>query len=207
VRFDGWPYGSATSGWQPGALWPHGATFTIPATTPPGLVRVEAGFYEPSTLASVGEAETVGWIAVAPASPPGAPLGTFGNSLTLLEVTAPAVAQAGATVPVALTWRADATPSTDLTLFAHLLPAGATAGTIPVAQADAPPTGGFAPTSIWPAGLVQSDRFELDLPNGLAPGEYSLLLGLYDPATQQRLPMTPSAPDDALLAATLTIAP
>jgi hypothetical protein len=52
-----------------------------------------------------------------------------------------------------------------------------------------------------------ADAFELTLPAGSAPGDYRVLLGLYDPTTMQRLPVTQSgrASGDALLAATVRV--
>ncbi len=208
---DGWPFGAATSAWQANTLWRDGHTLRLPADAAPGLVRVEALLYDPQAGAAAAPT-TVGWLQIAPASPPAAPPATFGNALALLAVDAPATAQPGQNLEIALTWQVVQTPVAPLTLFAHLVPGDSAQGnsaqgdSAPAAQADAPPLAGFAPTNLWPAGLVQADALALRLPAELAPGPYTLLLGLYDPATQQRLPVNPPAANDAFAAAAITVA-
>jgi hypothetical protein len=56
-----------------------------------------------------------------------------------------------------------------------------------VAQHDRAPEGGFYPTSQWDVGESVADIYPLALPETLAPGAYRLVVGLYDPATGQRL--------------------
>ena len=58
-----------------------------------------------------------------------------------------------------------------------------------VAQQDLPPLAGAAPTTTWLAGEVLTDPHHLALPANLAPGEYRLIAGMYDPNTGQRLPI------------------
>jgi hypothetical protein len=55
-----------------------------------------------------------------------------------------------------------------------------------VAQQDDEPDAGAAPTQSWLAGEVVRDTHVLNLPGG---GPYTLLTGLYDPETGQRLPV------------------
>jgi hypothetical protein len=207
-RDDGWPYGAATSAWEPGALWPDGHTFTVAGDAKPGLARVEVSLYDPASLEAVGEVQRIGWLQVAPGEPLSAPIARFGQALALLSASLPSSARAGESLHVPLRWHAEATPAVDLTLFAHLTPADQVdAGAPPAAQADAPPLNGFAPTTLWPAGLVQADALTLPLPADLPPGEYTLLIGLYDPATYARLPVEPAAANDALRLGTLTVQP
>jgi hypothetical protein len=54
-------------------------------------------------------------------------------------------------------------------------------------QHDQPPFGGAWPTSHWQAGEVYSDRYDLTLDEGVTPGQYLLLAGMYSPATGERL--------------------
>jgi hypothetical protein len=56
-----------------------------------------------------------------------------------------------------------------------------------VAQRDAEPLGGSAPTTGWVVGEVIDDGYELVLPNSTAPGEYPVEVGVYDPRTGDRL--------------------
>jgi len=95
-----------------------------------------------------------------------------------------AVDQAG--LDVTLFWEALASPAVDWTVFVHLLDAS---GQL-VAQGDGGPRDGQFPTSWWPAGTSVPDRHHL-------PGKFScadlrhftLLVGFYNPATAERLPV------------------
>jgi hypothetical protein len=52
-----------------------------------------------------------------------------------------------------------------------------------VAATDAEPVGFAYPTTAWRAGEVVVDAYEIPLPAGLAPGQYTPLVIVYDPAT------------------------
>ncbi|GAB4442251.1 MAG: hypothetical protein Fur0044_38670 [Anaerolineae bacterium] len=98
----------------------------------------------------------------------------------------PANLQPGATLPVLLRWTTDQPLPTDYTVFLHLLAAD---GRL-VAQHDAFPTWLTPqPTSQWPLRQPVLDRHELKLPADLAPGNYTLQVGVYDVQTLQRLPL------------------
>jgi len=56
-----------------------------------------------------------------------------------------------------------------------------------VAQADGPPCNGRYPTTAWAAGEKLQDAHPLVLPPNLEPGEYHLLVGLYDAESMARL--------------------
>ena len=96
----------------------------------------------------------------------------------------------GGTVAVELNWVADSTPG-DLRGFVQLI---APDGSL-VAQQDGIPGGGYAPSTGWTPGEPVADRRGLALPDDTAPGDYTLIAGLYDAATGQRLPVT--GPDGA----------
>lgn len=85
-------------------------------------------------------------------------------------------------VEVALWWVATTEMATDYTVFVQVLD---TAGQR-VAGRDSQPRGGQYPTSIWSPGeaIVDSVRVET---SSLAPGEYEVIVGLYDLATSQRV--------------------
>ena len=71
----------------------------------------------------------------------------------------------------------------DYTIFVHLLNGNGER----VAGVDAPPRGGEYPTGLWEAGEVITDVRSLPL-DGLSPGRYQLVVGMYAPDTLQRLP-------------------
>jgi hypothetical protein len=95
--------------------------------------------------------------------------------LQLLGSDLPASAAAGMTLPVTLAWRAVGTPSQALTTLLHVVDG---AGLV-VAQADGAPD---RPTTSWRSGEVITDTRRLTLPADLAPGDYTVLAGLYDAA-------------------------
>jgi hypothetical protein len=77
-----------------------------------------------------------------------------------------------------LTWQATASLVRGLKVSARLLDAAGQ----PVAQADAVPVHFAYPTTAWRPGEFIADVYDLALPAGLPPGEYTPLLILYDPA-------------------------
>jgi hypothetical protein len=56
-----------------------------------------------------------------------------------------------------------------------------------VAQRDAEPQDGGAPTTGWVVGEVIEDEYAMTLPAGLAAGEYPIEVGVYDPRSGERL--------------------
>jgi hypothetical protein len=56
-----------------------------------------------------------------------------------------------------------------------------------VAQRDGEPVGGSRPTDTWQAGEQVTDNYALPLPLGTPPGDYRLVVALYDAQTGQRL--------------------
>jgi hypothetical protein len=85
-------------------------------------------------------------------------------------------------VAVELRWRAVAKLDRDYKVFVHLYtPEGRL-----VAQHDAMPVNDLRPTSAWPPEEEIADRHGLPLPPD-APVRLQLAVGLYDPASGERL--------------------
>jgi 4-amino-4-deoxy-L-arabinose transferase-like glycosyltransferase len=189
ARSEGWPWGRATSTWPLGEVWPDGHTLRIPAAAVPGPYRVEMNFYNPDTLELVDDPATVGYVVVGEENPenPAQPVrATFGDGITLAWADVPAEGwQPGATQTVDLTWLADTPERGRYTVFLHLIGPSGT----PAAQGDQQPWQGAYPTDAWLVGVPATDQYQLALPEDLPSGEYALVVGLYDPATQQRLPL------------------
>ncbi len=97
----------------------------------------------------------------------------------------------GATIPLTLTWQANEIPSQDYTVFVQLLDSDRQW----VAGADAPPINNFYPTSFWQPGDTIEDVHWLTIPARLPPGEYPVLIGLYEPDSGIRLPRLDSRTD------------
>jgi hypothetical protein len=215
ARSEGWPWGRPTVVWKPGEVWPDGHTLAIPADAAPGPYRVEMSFYDPATLELLGGGPAAVGFVVVDGSPaddspaddspaaPAKPLAQFGDCIELLAVDAPADGWVGgATQPMRLAWQRIETACGRYTVFVHLAGAQGLA-----AQADQEPLGGFYPTDAWLPLAPVTDSYALALPPDIAPGDYQLLVGLYDGATGQRLPLLrDGAPaGDAYLAATVQV--
>lgn len=107
----------------------------------------------------------------------------FEQGITLLGFEAEMERTAGQPLCVTLYWQASSAIDQDFTAFLHLV---APDGFLQ-AQRDSSPAFGFYPTSQWQPGQIVADMHCLQLPSGLAPGQYDLQAGLYDPDTSQRL--------------------
>ncbi len=83
-----------------------------------------------------------------------------------------------------LYWQAQRRMDVSYKVFVHLVDAAT--GAI-VVQDDAVPRRWAYPTAWWERGEVVEDTIPLSL-NGVTPGRYRLVLGLYDQGTRERLP-------------------
>jgi hypothetical protein len=110
----------------------------------------------------------------------------------------------GDTLPVTLYWQSDTILTTGYTVFVQLL---APDGSV-MSQSDSIPGQGSRPTTGWVPGEVITDRHNLPLPDGVAAGEYQLIVGLYSPLNGQRLPLVNPAGEivgDAITVAEVSI--
>ncbi|OUC09169.1 hypothetical protein RY27_04510 [Litorilinea aerophila] len=111
----------------------------------------------------------------------------FGDAIVLEGATVPATRLAGGDVlDFTLYWRAEAPPAFDYSVFAHLVDGAGNK----VAQLDWQPRdpAGLLPATAWPVGQPVVDAQHLALPVKLPPGEYRLMVGLYNWQDGQRLP-------------------
>ena len=93
------------------------------------------------------------------------------------------------TIPLRLYWFSDRTPPTDYKTFLHIVTPDDGAR---LAQFDTMPFDGFNPMTRWEPGELVDYAQEIPLA-GIAPGRYTLLLGLYDQQTMQNLRVQDSA--------------
>ncbi len=111
----------------------------------------------------------------------------------------------GEYIKVALQWQALRVPSTNYSVSVQLLAAdGQLAG-----QIDRWPVNGTRPTAAWQPGESVIDRYALPV-EGLAAGDYTLWLVLYDGATLERLPVQAagdSATSDSFFVGAVTLGP
>lgn len=117
-----------------------------------------------------------------------APLGD-GITLTGYDVQ-PTPLKAGEMLYLQLYWQVSAPPTADWTVFTHLLKQESDGALTLITGHDSRPGAGSLPTPRWQAGWQILDEYQLALPSDLAPGNYLLTVGLYQPNGEQ-LPATP----------------
>lgn len=133
--------------------------------------------------------ESTGWLqyeSVTAAEPAQTALQVnFGNQIYLIGADLPEVtARPGETLDLTVYWRASQSLDINYQSFVHLLAADG----FLVAQSDKLNPGQF-PTHRWTPEKYVRDRYEITLPTGLAPGRYTLLIGLWVAAEGWRLPV------------------
>lgn len=185
--------------------WDTGDRLTVTAVQPP-LPVLEGG-----SLLRLGgvalDADGVWASAPSQPAPPAIALDArFGDALRLQGVTLAAdEPQAGGPLDFTLHWQADAPLPFDYSIFAHLLN---TQGET-MAQLDWQPhdSAGLLPMTAWLPGQPLADSQTLALPAGLAPGDYRLVVGVYNWQTNARLPASgPAAePGDEVTVAAIQI--
>ena len=114
------------------------------------------------------------------AQPVGARLG---DAITLASYGVEAKSyKPGDILPLTLYWQCTGAVSLRYKVFVHLTAQGQIA-----AQRDSEPAGGSRPTDGWRAGDAVTDNEGVALPDDMAPGRYDIVVGMYDPATGDRL--------------------
>ncbi len=218
-----------TSLWSPGEtiLDPHILHF--PSDLEQGQYTVRVGLYDSQTGQRVSVknesrdfAELPGPVTVAPDAtrqPPGSVVenpspqvsrgDTLGGFVTLLGYDSRL--EAGA-LNLTLYWRCDAWLPDDYSTFVQARDTkGLVAGKpgAVMAQMVHAPGGADYPTSLWNVGEVIRDSIQIPIPPGTPPGDYEIAVGLYQPASGARLPVTDAAgkraSDDAVSLTTITV--
>ncbi|MDX1686390.1 MAG: glycosyltransferase family 39 protein [Candidatus Promineifilaceae bacterium] len=189
-----------TSEWEAGQIWRDVYHLYASRTAEaPARLQIRVGLYDPAAdadLPATGPAGdplpllTVGAARLAPPSDNAAPAPDvrpnvpLADGITLLGYSlTPQPAHPGSALRLTLYWRVRAMPSRNYQVFVHLLD---TAGE-QIVVADGPPVAGYFPTAFWRAGDVVEDEHTLAIPADLAPGDYRIAVGLYDPDSGARL--------------------
>jgi hypothetical protein len=132
----------------------------------------------------------------------------FGDAISLMGYDQSAdQVNPGESVSFRFYWQASAIPADNYSLFIHLTPLDTPDA---LAQVDGAPTVPERPTLTWddPGETLISPAFTLAIPPDLSPGEYRVLIGLYNYLDGQRLPVTDAdgeSPGDSFELARLTV--
>ncbi len=111
----------------------------------------------------------------------------------------------GETLRLTLFWQPLQTIQPNLVVFVHILDSQ---GAL-VAQHDGVPDEGRRPTPFWQPGVVVSDAHAITLPSEMAPGRYTLSVGMHDWPGLQRLTVVrgPAAGEDHITLETIQVEP
>ena len=203
------PPGAAypTSQWTDGTLMRTQAGFRIPASVRDGRYRLIVGLFragDKTLLRTAAGADRIplGTVTVrgrphemTPPEPQYPADATFGDAARLAGYDlASAEMRPGGALDLTLHWQALASTDRPYTVFVHLLDE---AGTVK-GYGDSEPGGGAYPTTGWLPGEYLADRHTVTLAPDAPAGTYRLAVGLYDPATGERL-KTPDGADQVVL--------
>jgi hypothetical protein len=114
--------------------------------------------------------------------------------------------KAGGVLGLRTFWEVRGPMAQDYFIFVHLIDADGQRPT----QRDAPPWQGRFPTGTWRPGTLVVDANDVYLPPNLPPGEYRVVVGMYDPATFARPPVSVDGvpvPEGQVEVGTITVTP
>ena len=186
------------AGEMPSRSWPTGFyvvddfRLSIPGDAPPVAAEIVAGLLDEAgrrvPLAGGGDTVTVGQVAVKEkfslfgARPNSGDAYRLGEHITLAGYSATG---ADDRIRLTLYWQTDAWLDMNYSIFAQAVnDAEAIVG-----QADGPACAGACPMTGWTPGSTIEDTRVIPLPAGTPAGELHLVVGIYDLATGERLPV------------------
>ncbi len=183
------PENIPTRNWPPGLYLRNQLHLPLPDDLPPIRYDLNLGVYDPERnerlVIDPDQTSTFRLGSVWVTTPPprldnSSPLARFGSHLNLLQARPPTAA-----VPtLTLYWQTAAPLDQNPTIFIHLL---AQDGQL-LGQLDGAPYGGLYPLINWLPGQIVTDARPLPV---IDPAQLATIaIGLYDPATGERLPAT-----------------
>ena len=201
-QVDSYPGGGAypTSMWSPGQVIRD--EYMLPLRSVPGeplAAQLQAGLYRFQTGKRLPAVDPQGQtvnpavltrVKIAVPTPPRKPShvvdANLDNAVRLVGYDLPTVpVAAGSEIPLTLYWQVSRALGKDYTVFVHLLGNDEDL----MGQGDGPPLDNAYPTSFWSAGETLADTHHLRISPDAKPGKHRIVVGLYDAASGQRLPV------------------
>jgi len=189
-----------TSLWTPGEIIADAYRLPISEDAlAPSLIRVDVGLYDPATGSQLQpQSVVIGQLKMAPQKRQTSNLAlskvegvkrldfNLDNKVALIGYKVDkAELRPGEEIRLTLYWQAEGEMGTDYTVFTHLID---DEGNI-WGQMDSQPLEGDYPTSFWDIGEVIEDEYILTINEDAPAGPYRLEVGMYELATEQRLPV------------------
>ncbi len=182
----------------------QGTAYLLPPLTPAQVEALSNQTRQTVPLSTVldGEQEPIAQVYPLAAEAPFLPTGpdelswrslqaSFNHDILLANYRVePAVVKPGQTVTLFLNWQTQRPVDGEYDLFVHLFEVSQEQRW---GQLNVPLAGVLYNAHRWPVGLTVPDVLPFTLPAAAPDGVYRFELGLYYPATQQRLPVTSSA--------------
>ena len=169
-------------------IWPYANLDFIPQALPENaLVRPETGPPARGDLESEPYPLYTYYL-ITPNLPDWPIQAQFGDKLALRQPPSsntPILMSKPPTVQVDLVWSANSPLSPTASVFVHVIGPQGT-----IAQYDAFPGDGDWPVNWWRPGLLLHDRRTIPLPVPFNPSRHTILIGVYDIVTGERLPVT-----------------
>ncbi|MCB0154912.1 MAG: hypothetical protein KDF65_08945, partial [Anaerolineae bacterium] len=168
--------------------------FRVPATAPAGQYQILASVIDPDKGRAVGDFVTLGNLQVE----------VHERNFTLPQDVVPVSAyiddqielvgyrlddettRAEETFGLTLYWRSLNPAAANYTVFVHAVGPD----TVMRGQWDSMPVNGTAPTSGWLPGEVIEDHYEIPMAKDAPAWKYDIFVGMYDPDTGERLPLS-----------------
>jgi 4-amino-4-deoxy-L-arabinose transferase-like glycosyltransferase len=181
-------------GTYPTNLWVKGEVvrdwheLRVPAEAPSGdysLQLILESENRPSTAVQLGAIRVSGRTRSYEIPPMEHELGwRLGSGIRLLGYDLDPNVQAGGPLRLTLYWQCLSEMSESYTVFTHVLDSD----NLIKGQVDRVPGIPETPTTSWVQGEVVADPYEIRVDPQAPPGEYVVEVGMYDPATTERLP-------------------
>jgi hypothetical protein len=178
--------GYGTHLWQAGDQWRGQHRLPLPATLTSGLYQLAVSVTGEPGERTLAEVNVTAPERTFTAPPFGHVNGAIFEGVGELAGFSLQPDEAQDALSLSLIWKALATAERRYSVFVHLSDKEGRVW----AQSDSAPANWSRPTTGWLAGEYITDPHRLSLPAELPPGDYELLVGLYDPTTGQRVPVT-----------------